>query len=604
MGIFLIRRAARALVWGAALLLHGLALPCAGQGPLPTTNGALGFDGRSTYLVAAPGPRTTGRDLTVEAWVLTTALRPQVVLSCLADSAGAENGLALGTDQGRAVLFRRGPTGQRQGLGPTGPLVADGRWHHLAGVVRGPLWQLFVDGEPTGPAVPGPLGQPLRTRAPLVLGALLNGSTPAELFDGELDEVRLWQVAHALAEVRASMCLMLRRPFFLAGYPSLAAYFACDGLPAGGGTSGTGGQAFNFTNGALRLSGAPLGERSASRYEPNGLPGQVAFAGPTGRADSVVLSGFAAGLRGVQVYGLAAGVFGVFTVGGALRPPATAFTLRYQAGGCLVLLRRALPFSPWANTGARLDTTHGYALALPVQYDRAEFAVEAAPLPYCYLTGPAALCPGQGAVLRAMAPAGTRFRWSTGATADTVVVTTPGRYSLWATFAGGCPAQQVSRELQAGTAAPPFSLGPDTVLCAGERLALAGPAGPGLRYEWDNGSASRTRFCTEPGRYTLAVRGSCGLPQTASVLVGSRNCLFVPTVITPNNDGRNDRLVVQTAHPNRWALDLYNRWGQLVLRTDDYRHDWGDAAAPGLYFMLLRQPATGFVYKGWLEVLP
>lgn len=604
MGIFLVRRAARALVWGTALMLHGLALPCAGQGPSPTINKALGFDGRSTYLVAAPSPRAIGRDLTVEAWVLTTALRPQVVLSCLADSAGAENGLALGTDQGRAVLFRRGPTGQRQGLGPAGPLVADGRWHHLAGVVSGPLWQLFVDGEPTGPAALAPLGQLLQTRIPLVLGALLNGPTPAEFFDGELDEVRLWRVAHSLAEVRARMCLMLGRPFILADYPNLAAYFACDGLPAGGGTGGTGAQAFNFTNGALRLSGAPLGDRSASRYEPTRLLGRLTFPGPTGQADSVVLSGFAAGLRGVQVYGLAAGVFGVFTVGGALRPPATAFTLRYRTGGCQLLLRRALPFSPWANTGARLDTTRGYALILPVQYDRAEFAVEPAPLPYCYLTGPTALCPGQGAVLRAMAPTGTRFRWSTGATTDTLVVTTPGRYALRATFTGGCPAQQVSWELQAGTAAPPFSLGPDTVLCAGQRLALAGPAGPGLRYEWDDGSALRTRSCTESGRYTLVVRGSCGLPQTASVLVRPRNCLFVPTVITPNNDGRNDRLVVQTAQPTRWALDLYNRWGQVVLHTDDYRHDWGDAAAPGLYFVLLRQPATGFVYKGWLEVLP
>ncbi|WP_046242785.1 hypothetical protein [Hymenobacter terrenus] len=45
-------------------------------------------------------------------------------------------------------------------------------------------------------------------------------------------------------------------------------------------------------------------------------------------------------------------------------------------------------------------------------------------------------------------------------------------------------------------------------------------------------------------------------------------------------------------------FDTYNRWSWPVLQTTHYRNAWGADALAGVYYILLRRPATGYLYKG------
>jgi len=81
--------------------------------------------------------------------------------------------------------------------------------------------------------------------------------------------------------------------------------------------------------------------------------------------------------------------------------------------------------------------------------------------------------------------------------------------------------------------------------------------------------------------------------------------LTLPNIITPNGDGKND-----TFRPSKAAasepgtrLRLYNRWGQQVHATDDYRNDWGPNQPAGVYYYTLEDKrfCTPYV-KGWLGV--
>lgn len=75
---------------------------------------------------------------------------------------------------------------------------------------------------------------------------------------------------------------------------------------------------------------------------------------------------------------------------------------------------------------------------------------------------------------------------------------------------------------------------------------------------------------------------------------------FIPEGFSPNGDGINDRFVIShvPAHTTL-ALEVYNRWGQLVYRNDDYRNDWDGKTgvspgagkqllAAGSYFYIVR----------------
>lgn len=72
--------------------------------------------------------------------------------------------------------------------------------------------------------------------------------------------------------------------------------------------------------------------------------------------------------------------------------------------------------------------------------------------------------------------------------------------------------------------------------------------------------------------------------------------LFVPEGFSPNGDGINDVLVIQKVPALRVSIEIYNRWGGLVYRNDDYKNDWNGTVANktnssipvGTYFSVIK----------------
>src|SRR5690606_4883064 len=66
--------------------------------------------------------------------------------------------------------------------------------------------------------------------------------------------------------------------------------------------------------------------------------------------------------------------------------------------------------------------------------------------------------------------------------------------------------------------------------------------------------------------------------------------LFIPNVITPNGDGKNDRLVIVGREGyDRIEITIVNRWGNEVYRNDDYKDEWeGRGLNEGTYFPIIR----------------
>ena len=218
--------------------------------------------------------------------------------------------------------------------------------------------------------------------------------------------------------------------------------------------------------------------------------------------------------------------------------------------------------------------------------------------PTLRVTGDSLLCPGSSAALLATTTfPGTTYRWSTGATTAGISATQPGTYAVTATF-GGCT---VTRQLvvKSSGAVPAFALGPDTTVCEGTPLLLRAPVG-NYAYLWSDGSTGRTLLARQGGTYTVRVQSGCNV-QTARRTLTANLC--VPNIITPNQDGLNDAFVVSSYNAGEWSLAVYNRWGKQVYQTDRYLNDWGPDATPGVYYYLLRRPATNSAVKGWVQVV-
>ncbi len=120
---------------------------------------------------------------------------------------------------------------------------------------------------------------------------------------------------------------------------------------------------------------------------------------------------------------------------------------------------------------------------------------------------------------------------------------------------------------------PRPNLGPNRELCTGDTLVLS----PGIyaSYLWQDNSTNPQFVVRQTGTYSVTVTNACG-SATDQVMIRSVDCVVLfPNAFTPNGDGRNDQFKILNAFNLReYSLTVYNRWGQVVYTTTDFRQGW------------------------------
>jgi gliding motility-associated-like protein len=127
-------------------------------------------------------------------------------------------------------------------------------------------------------------------------------------------------------------------------------------------------------------------------------------------------------------------------------------------------------------------------------------------------------------------------------------------------------------------------------------------------HEWSFGDGqgstedSIVHIYEEPGKYTIRLRasheGQCVKMKEEQVDLVD---IFVPNIITPNGDEKNDVFEVITDAPVE--LKIFNRWGKVIYKDQDYKNNWnGNDVPSGTYFYEI-QLEDDASCKGWLQVL-
>jgi len=169
-------------------------------------------------------------------------------------------------------------------------------------------------------------------------------------------------------------------------------------------------------------------------------------------------------------------------------------------------------------------------------------------------------------------------------------------------------ANALSTRTQALTDVPAFS-------CAPATISFTNRSTNAVNYTWNFGDGSTESNEANPqhtyqnaGTYTVTLRAanadSCIPEDTIAIEVQVGARFAIPNIITPNNDGKNDAFVIQNILPGT-HLKLYNRWGQLVYESSDYKNDWqAEQVTKGIYYYSVENPeACPPTLKGWLEVV-
>ncbi len=142
----------------------------------------------------------------------------------------------------------------------------------------------------------------------------------------------------------------------------------------------------------------------------------------------------------------------------------------------------------------------------------------------------------------------------------------------------------------------PLSLGPDTIVCPQEPIALFANDVFSF-YQWSNGSNFPSITINTDGIYTLTVNDINGCVYTDDINVElAEDCfvtLFIPNAFTPNNDEHNRYFRTTGSYIKFFHMEIYDRWGELVYVTDDIDAHWdgtygGKICPQGLYTYVVK----------------
>lgn len=106
---------------------------------------------------------------------------------------------------------------------------------------------------------------------------------------------------------------------------------------------------------------------------------------------------------------------------------------------------------------------------------------------------------------------------------------------------------------------------------------------------------------TKAGNYTILLKGTLNTweDSISKDLVVKEILQPLPNTITPNNDGKNDTFITnRVGH----KFEIFDRWGQILYKSDNYKDDWGKNVSTGTYMYVLTAP-TGEKCTGSIMVI-
>ena len=106
---------------------------------------------------------------------------------------------------------------------------------------------------------------------------------------------------------------------------------------------------------------------------------------------------------------------------------------------------------------------------------------------------------------------------------------------------------------------------------------------------WSDNVTTQNRPGILPGTYEVVVSDYNGCSGSLTVEVdfmATYNCLVIPDIITPNNDGHNDEWIITNIdlYPNA-EVRIFNRWGKMIFRTKNISANQ-DGRSDGDWFQL------------------
>lgn len=545
---------------------------------------SISFDGVDDYIDVGNIYDDLTLPFTISAWVYVdpTSTLPGPVFASQ-DNADVYNGFWFFAAKSEIIFeygdgFGANSPAYRQGKKAPIPEI-QGKWTHVCGVMRSTYdVQVFINGINVGGNTSGSSPYPMSSNFPgdvAKIGYFLSNGIVYR-YKGLIDELRIFNRALSESEIRDQMCKKLN-----GNESGLIGYWTFDELSGNTLTD----ISPNHFDGVLKgnpmrvFSGAPIGDVSTNLYS-------VSWADKSLLLDELEVEKITGNPEGVHIYR----VNTVPSQTSGLSNPSAA---NPYYGVFIASLDAGNSFDIGDNSGCDFFTRDNNSVPqwtsqkpLKGIVDRKEIVPINGEEIVVNLGGYKILCDQSSYLIESGVtdPTDKSLLWSTGETTPDITVTKSGLYSL--RVSNGCRnVEDTVNVLFART--PAFELGPDETLCESRPRKLQPYKDPtGFNFKWQDGSIGESFTISNVGKYWVTVSSACGIESdTVEISTPSTEAEEIPNIITPNDDGFNQYFVIEREIHGKNQLTLYNRWGEEVYSSGDYKNDWDGGSLPsGVYF--------------------
>jgi len=207
------------------------------------------------------------------------------------------------------------------------------------------------------------------------------------------------------------------------------------------------------------------------------------------------------------------------------------------------------------------------------------------------------LCPGETLLLTAPITL-DQMTWQDGSSTPTFLATQTGTYSL--STSNACGTNTDSIIITYDNNIPQLPTEDHFELCPGGEIILDVTQPFAATYLWNTGSIAPSISVIDPELYSVTVMTNCLQASQDIIIVAKEDCdinnnIFIPNVISPNDDNINDVFTINTGAAVEIISingSIFDRWGNLVFSSNENPFIWNgkfkdEIVNPGVYVYAL-----------------
>ena len=190
-------------------------------------NYALSFDADDDYVSCGNDTslQITGKEITLEAWIYAKNWKDEVWQGCIINKeqngSGTDNGYMLRAGKNGTLNFNLG-NGSWNEINSSAGAMQKNTWYHVAGTYDGSRMRAYINGEQIANSA-----KIISIKNALNVDLFIGDSqkNPKRVFNGMIDEVRIWKVARTQKQLISTMHDTLDQVYYNTNDSGLVAYW-------------------------------------------------------------------------------------------------------------------------------------------------------------------------------------------------------------------------------------------------------------------------------------------------------------------------------------------------------------------------------------------